>query len=201
MRQTILWWSAAILLLAPALIGQTPPKRSADQIRASFESHRKEFDYLLGDWEFTATSREFGKFRGYWSAARLPGGQIVDEYRVVGDKDETYFVTQTIRAFNAALDRWELVSMDEGNGLQDIGTGQKVGPEIHIEQTFGVISQTPARWRIRYHDIQPDRFSWAGDRSTDAGKTWTKDYETIEARRTGPSRSIDALTHPKPKSE
>ena len=91
--------------------------------------------------------------------------------------------------------------MDQGNGLQDIGTGQRVGAEIHIEQRFGVMSKTPSTWRIRYHDIQPDRFSWAADRSTDDGKTWTKEYQTIEARRIGPSRSIDPLTHPKSKGD
>src|SRR5207248_4696854 len=148
-------------VIAPALFGQASARRTPEQIRASYDSHRGEFDYLLGDWEFNATSHEYGKFRGYWSAARLPGGQIIDEYRIVGDKDETFYVSTTIRAFNATLDRWELVGMDQGNGLQDIGTGQRVGAEIHIEQRFGVMSKTPSTWRIRYHDIQPDRFSWA----------------------------------------
>jgi hypothetical protein len=46
----------------------------------------KEFDYLLGDWEFTSEDKEHGKLRGYWSAVKLAEGQILDEYRVVGDK-------------------------------------------------------------------------------------------------------------------
>jgi hypothetical protein len=66
-------------------------------------------------------------------------------YRIVGDSGETYYVTTTIRAYNAVLDRWELIGMDSGNGLQDFGTAQKTGTEMHIEQRFGVMSPTPPR--------------------------------------------------------
>ena len=100
--------------------------------------HQGEFDYLLGDWEFTNVSKEYGKGRGYWSAVRLAeGADILDEYRVVGDNGETYYVSSTIRAYNAALDRWELISADQGSGLHDFGTARKSGDEMHIEQTFG----------------------------------------------------------------
>lgn len=183
------WMIAA----APPLAGQSVPRRTAEQLKASLDAHQGDFDYLLGDWEFTATSREYGKFRGYWSAVRLDGGQILDEYRVVGDRGETFYVTSTVRAYNAVMDRWELVGMDGGHGLQDVGTGRRVGAEIHIEQTFDVMTQTPSTWRIRYFDIGPDRFSWTGDRSTDGGKTWVKEHQRIEARRIGPPRKMEPL--------
>ena len=169
-------------------------RRTAEQIQASYDAHKGEFDYLLGDWEFTATSQEYGKFNGYWSAVRLDKGQILDEYRVVGDEGQTYYVTTTLRNFNGALDRWELVGADGGSGLQDVGTGRKEGDEIHIEQTFGVAAGTPSLWRIRYYDIRPDRFRWTADRSPDGGKTWTRNFQQIEARRIGPARSMPALT-------
>jgi hypothetical protein len=192
----------AIGVIAPPLSAQSVSKRTPAQIKASYDAHHGDFDYLLGDWEFTATSHEYGKFRGYWSAVRLDQGQILDEYRVVGDKGETYYVATTVRSYNAALDRWELVSMDDRNGLQDIGAGQRAGAEMHIEQKFDVMGEKPSVWRIRYYNIQPDRFSWTGDRSMDGGKTWVKDYEQIEARRIGPLRSMGALApakRPEPK--
>jgi hypothetical protein len=65
---------------------------------------------------------------------------------------------------------------------------------MHIEQKFGVAWGKPVTFRIRYYNIEADRFSWSGDRSTDDGRTWTKDYLHIEARRIGPSRSMEALT-------
>lgn len=153
----------------------------------------KEFDYLLGDWEFTSEDKEHGKLRGYWSAVKLAEGQILDEYRVVGDKGETYYVTNTLRNYNKFLARWELIGSEPGGGLQDFGTGKRVGDEMHIEQTFGVASGKPSTMRIRYYNIRPDAFSWAGDRSTDGGKTWVKNHLTIEARRIGPPRTLPSI--------
>jgi hypothetical protein len=174
--------------------------RTPEQQDAAFEAHKKDFDYLLGDWEFTAESKQYGKFRGYWSAARLDEGQILDEYRVVGDKGETYYVTTTLRNYNKVLDRWELIGADGGMGLQDFGTGRKVGDEIHIEQRFGVSTDTPSVWKIRYYNIRPDAFSWTADRSDDGGRTWEKAFQQIEARRIGPARSLPALAPARNKS-
>src|SRR5919109_1504830 len=80
--------------------GQTTAKRSPEERRALYDAHKGDFDYLLGDWEFTAESKEYGKFRGLWSAVRLDTGQILDEYRVVGDRGETFYVSSTVRNYN-----------------------------------------------------------------------------------------------------
>jgi hypothetical protein len=61
----------------------------AQQLKAAFQAHKGDFDYLLGDWEFNAESHDYGKFSGRWSAVRLEGGQILDEYRVLGKVGET----------------------------------------------------------------------------------------------------------------
>jgi len=188
---------AASVAIAPSLIAQAAARRTPEQLRASYDAHQADFDYLLGDWEFTSVSKEYGAGRGFWSAVRLPddeGGAIVlDEYRVVGDSGETYYVTRTLRSYNANLDRWELISTNGASGLQDFGTGQRIGAEMRIEQRFGVGGPTPSLWRIRYYDIRPDRFSWTADRSTDEGKTWSTEHLKIEARRIGPRRSMSAL--------
>jgi hypothetical protein len=169
-----------LLLLALPLLAAPP---------APAPGPEHDFDYLLGDWEFTANSKRWGKFHGLWSAVRLAEGQILDEYRVVGDAGETFYVTTTLRNYNKALKRWELVGVEAGNGLQDTGTAKRDGAEMHIEQKFGTSLS-----RIRYYDIGADRFSWTGDRSDDGGKTWTTADLTIEARRIGPARTLPALT-------
>ena len=160
---------------------------------AAAQGHKSDFDYLLGDWTFTAESTDYGRFPGRWSAARLPGGEILDEYRVIGGKGKTIYSTTTIRSYNATADRWELIGMDTGSGLQDFGTGRKVGDEMHIEQRFGVAKDKPVTMRIRYYNIHADRFSWVADRSRDGGKTWESGTLKIEARRVGPARTLPAL--------
>jgi hypothetical protein len=183
-------------VVTPTSSAQTEAKRTQPQLEASLEAHKGDFDYLLGDWEFTGVRRRptgEQKFRGYWSAVRLDEGQILDEYRVVSDGGETLYVTTTLRNYNAFLDRWELVGADAGNGILDFGTARREGAEMRVEQTFGVASGSPSVWRIRYHGIQPDRFSWTADRSGDGGATWVTSYQQIEARRIGPPRSLGAL--------
>jgi len=180
-------------LTATPLSAQTSSKRTPEQVKASYAAHQSDFDYLLGDWEFTSESREYGKFGGRWSAVRLEKGQILDEYRVLGDNGETFYLSTTIRAYNAVADRWELIGMDAGSGLQDFGTAERVDSEMHIEQKFGVAAGKPVTLRIRYYNIQPGRFSWAADRSADGGLTWVKDFQRIEARRIGPPRTLGAL--------
>ena len=180
-------------LLVTVLAAQTPAKKTPKELQASFEAHKGDFDYLLGEWEFTTVSKEHGQGKGFWSAVRLATGQILDEFRIVGDNRETWYVTSTLRSYNAGLDRWELVGMVEGGGLQDVGTGQRVGGEVHIEQKFGVANGNTSILKIRYYNIQADRFSWSADRSTDGSKTWSKDDQKIEAHRIGPARSLGAL--------
>jgi hypothetical protein len=192
-----------ILLLAGIVAIASPPplapqsQRTPEQRRALIQAHQADFDYLLGDWEFTSVHKEYGTTHGVWSAVRLPddeGGVIIlDEFRVVGDSGETWFVTRTLRAYNVNLDRWELISTNGASGLQDFGTAHRVGDEMQIEQRVGVGTATPAVSRIRYYSILPDRFSWTSDRSTDDGRTWSIAHNKIEARRIGPRRTMAPL--------
>jgi hypothetical protein len=190
----------AMVVGVPALSAQTAPKRTPEQIQASFAAHKGEFDYLLGDWEFTGTNQQYGKTQGVWSAVRLDEGQILDEYRVVGDEGETYYVTTTLRNWNGAQDQWELIGAHGGGGLRDFGTGRWDGKEMRIEQTFGVAAGTPSILRIRYSNIAADRFSWTADRSVDGGKTWVTNFQQLEARRIGAARLLPALTTVRPRA-
>ena len=57
------WLRAAILIvaigaLAPHGLAQAVPKRTAEQLKASYEAHKGDFDYLLGERAFTSVSKE-----------------------------------------------------------------------------------------------------------------------------------------------
>jgi len=187
----------SIVMTVLALASPATPEKTREQMKASLETHKGDFDYLLGDWEFTAVSQQWGKFRGRWSAVRISDGVILDEYRILGDPGETIYATRTLRAYNAPQDQWELVSTDTGTGLQKLGTAHREGSEMRIEQKFGYGTSNPSTWRIHYYNIGADHFSWAADRSTDNGKTWTKDFQTIEAHRIGAApTAVWALTKP-----
>lgn len=201
MRRLCAFLLLALVATPPASAqAQDAASGEAERRAARLEAHKGDFDYLLGSWRFTASSKDFGEFGGYWTAVRLAtggGAHVLDEYRVVGDDGETYFASTTLRAYNAVQDVWELVSTDRGTGLQDFGTGRQVGDEMHIEQRFGVAAGKPELWRIRYYDIRPDGFSWAADRSLDGGATWERGHMTLRATRIGPARSLEPLAAPR----
>jgi hypothetical protein len=190
---------ALALFVAWPVLAQTTSKRTPEQMEASFQAHKNDFDYLLGDWEFSADDKQWGKYMGRWSAVKLDDGQILDEFRVLGDHGETIHVTTTVRNYNKFLERWELIGADSGSGLKDFGTATRTGDEVHIEQTFGASTDKPSIWRIRYSGIRPDRFSWAADVSKDGRKSWTSKHLVIEAKRIGPPRSMGPLTPKKDK--
>ena len=157
------------------------------------KQRQQAFDYLLGDWEFTGTNQQRGAMHGYWTAVRIDETTLFDEFRILGDHDETYYVTRTVRAFNPGTNVWELMATEKGAGLQNRGTAVRENGEVHIEQTIAVGTGKPALMRIRYYDIHPDHFSWVADRSNDNGKTWVTDYQKLDVRRIGPEKSF-ALT-------
>lgn len=188
----ILLWFAVCLILAFSMVLNAQSK--TDAVKAPPDAHAADFDYLLGDWEFSGVNVQYGKLHGYWSVARLNNPrQIVDEYRVVGPKGEIYYSTTTLRSFNDRLDEWELVSMEDGSGLQNVGTGRKEGSEMHITQKFMGPNGSFSTLRIRYFDIGADNFRWTADRSSDDGKTWTKNFQTLEVKRIGPARILPSL--------
>jgi hypothetical protein len=185
------WWAIGTLVIS-VVVGAV--SRSARPGAAS-ESRGgpADFDYLLGEWEFTTVSRDFGEGEGVWTAVRLEGGSILDEYRVVGDTGQTWYHSVTLRAFNARTQQWDLVSVDGHSGLMNAGTARRAGAEMHIEQRFGMQTERPVILRIKYYDIRPNAFSWTADRSSDGGKTWSERHLQIEARRVGPAREMPSL--------
>jgi hypothetical protein len=184
-----------------AQTGTTP----VNQRLALFQQHQGDFDYLLGDWEFTGVRKKANapeqKLHGYMSAAHFPKGpEILLQDRLLNDDGSIFFESSTLIVYNAGLDQWELVSTADdgpGAGLQDRGVAHKDGGEMRIEQRFGSMSPKPTIWRIQHYDIAPDHYSISADRSTDDGRTWQANYERIELRRVGPARSLEPLINEK----
>jgi hypothetical protein len=181
-------------LLAAAASPLEAQKLTEKQVEERVAEHKGDFDYLLGDWEFTSKSMDWGDGGGRWSAARLETGAILDEYRVMGDSGQTWYLTHTLRSYNATTNRWDLVGIDRGTGLMSTGYGTRKGNEVNIQQTFTNASGPSRILRIHYYDIMPDSFRWEAALSKDGGKTWTPRHLTIEARRIGAARPVEQMT-------
>ncbi|HEX9892487.1 MAG TPA: hypothetical protein VGA78_01130 [Gemmatimonadales bacterium] len=175
--------------------GDTAARREA---LAAYQAHQGEFDYLLGDWEFSGIRQRADgpvKIRGYWSATRSADGALIsDEFRMVDDSGRTIYVSTTLRVYDPVQQRWNLIGVEPGGGIPQLGTAWKEGADMRIDQTFTSSDGTSRLWRIRYFNIGPDRFSWRADISSDGGVSWSENQMTMEGRRTGPARPPVALT-------
>jgi hypothetical protein len=197
--------AAGIAAMLLAVAGPVGAQSQADQAKIlkeaqeAYDQHNAEFDFLLGDWEFVQTRPSPSgpvQFKGFWSAVRSRDGALItDEFRIVDDKGGTSYVSTTMRAYNPFEKQWNLIGVEPTAGLMQPGTAWREGNDMRVDQVFGA-GPNQSHWRIRYHNIRPDAFSWKADRSTDGGKTWTENYRTIEAKRIGPARAPGALTPP-----
>lgn len=200
MTSKTLMLAVCLLMLAATVFAQKP-SIPLNQRQAMFKQHQGDFDYLLGDWEFTGVRKTTNgpdqKLHGFVSAVRFPkGAEILSQDRFLNEDGSIFFESSTILAYNAALDQWETASTADGGagtGLQDHGVAHRVGNEMHTEGHFGTMSPKPTIWRIRHFDIQPDHYSLVAERSTDGGKTWQTDYERVEMHRVGPARAMEPL--------
>ena len=61
--------------------------------------------------------------------------------------------------------------------------GVKQGQEMHVEQRGQGPDGRTTILKIRYYNIQPNRFSWTADRSGDGGAMWVREFLQIEATR------------------
>jgi len=183
MRHTLLPLCAETLLAATLTIIRrcarrryptAPPNRSRRPTRRI----RAIFDYLLGDWEFTSVSRDFGAGRGYWSAVRPSprGRRSWMSTGVVGDSGQTYYASATLRAYNAVLDRWELVSAEQGNGLQNVGTAHKGRAEMAHRAEVRRDESPPVALAHPPTTISAGASPGPANRRTDGGKTWTAQW-------------------------
>jgi hypothetical protein len=194
MRALIASIAASVSLFGSVpVVSQPTPNRDA-ALQAALEAHQHEFDYLLGDWSFAAKSRQGSTFHGHWTAERLPGGQILDEFQI--ESPSGAHSVFTVRAYNAALGRWDIVTLNRVAGLGHVGTARRVGAEIVADQNVGSEGAHQSVWHIRYHDITASHFVWDADQSSDAGKTWDRDFMTIEADRVGAPHAFRTLVPP-----
>ena len=97
MRTKLIIFAAALILALPvtARLLRAQNSQTPEQLRASYETRKHDFDYLLGDWEFIANG---GEFHGFWTAIRLEDGQILDQFRVTGNDGATLASTVSVRS-------------------------------------------------------------------------------------------------------
>jgi hypothetical protein len=191
---------ATVVLLAAPLAAQPAARRlpdvpAPDTLGANFRHDSvgtagpNDFDLLEGRWEIRfQTRRSATEFNppvaGTWTGRRSHDGLVLeDDFSLVNAGDGSRSLTVTYRVYNRERKTWEIVGTSAKNGNPWApGTSWSGGGDRFVVQTYGT-GPDAFITRIRYYDITADHFLWRADASSDGGKTWTRDFWKIEARR------------------
>ena len=146
-----------------------------------------DLDFLVGMWHFRFQQRNGdGNFNppyeGHWFFERLAanGAMVVDHWRRDNPESTMASGTWTYRTFNPQRNVWMLQGVNTSSGSWLPGSMWSDGTDRFVIQHYsGVIV------RFRYFAIEPNRFLWRADASTDQGTTWLLDRWTMEVTRVG----------------
>lgn len=175
--------SVARAVPLPDTMGANFP--AADTLTAT--SAPGDYDFLVGAWQFTFQGRgrdgTFTRpFTGHWVFTKKQTGDkgvLLEDHWRPDDASATWDAgTWTYRVWNPERKLWEMEGVNTARGAWQPGLMWTAGDSRLLIEWYGAMLV-----RFRYFAIQPDRFLWRADATFDRGKTWIRDYWTMEARR------------------
>lgn len=152
----------------------------------------RQFDFLIGHWSVAARAfNEDGtvlrQYAAHWDAQSLNGGRMVmDDFRAQtpDGRDMSSFVT--LRTWCESTGRWELTGLSAFQpAVQTRWHGQWHDGEMRLEASGKDPQGFAVDTRIRFFDIEPDRFAWESHLSWDGGKTWVRTASLVASRLPG----------------
>ena len=192
-------FAVLLLLCSPAAAAVAQTVRRAiplpDTLGANFsvadtltgKSGPADYDFLVGTWRFTFQARNpdgafTPPFSGHWVFTRKEtGGQgvLIEDHWRPDDPSATWDAgTWTYRAYNPERRLWEMQGINTNAGAWQPGLMWTAGADRLLTEWYGTMLV-----RFRYFAIEPDRFLWRADATFDRGKTWVRDYWTMEVHR------------------
>lgn len=146
-----------------------------------------DYDFLVGTWRFMFQARQpdgsfTPAFEGHWVfTKKQTGGQgvLLEDHWRPDDPTSTWDAgTWTYRAYNPERSLWEMQGINTNVGSWQPGLMWAAGDSRLLTEWYGSMLV-----RFRYFDIQADRFLWRADATFDGGRTWIRDYWTMEVHR------------------
>jgi hypothetical protein len=134
-----------------------------------------DFDFWLGEWQVTWND---GRERGRNSIAREYGGNVVLE-RFDG-RPGIDLVGMSVSVYREAVDRWFQTWVDDSGNYFALQGGIEDGEMILLGEQSGPRGRVSLR--MRFSDIEDDRFTWRWESSKDEGATWDMLWELAYER-------------------
>jgi hypothetical protein len=148
-----------------------------------------QFDFLIGDWKvegsrYAPNGETMQNYAGAWRAQYLHDKRmIMDDFTIHAPTGQEVSAFVTLRTYSPITKRWEMAGI---SAFQPAVNGKWYGNfadgEMHLTMEGLMPDGRSFRNRIRFHDIERDRFQWESLISHDEGKTWIK-ISSLVARR------------------
>ncbi len=146
-----------------------------------------QFDFLVGDWTYTAVWKTpNGERRGVgtWTARKaFDGFGVVDEWRILdAPGGNTTYLGTSARVYSPAKGHWDMRFLNVRNATWHEQFAESRDGEMFLWWT-GEDLRGQFRMRVRYYDIDENSFRWRADRSYDDGATWIENWLMMEVTR------------------
>lgn len=186
---TLMLWTHAHAAIAHAQHGASPTVAPS----AAAPKETSQFDFLVGQWELTASPKAttlgqkihgVPKLIGVWKAWRaFDGWGIEDEVRLTDGSGNPRAFSHATRFYDAKTRRWNVASIDVTRGTSATSTAEWRGAEMVINGRGTDEDGHAYLSRATFTKISNAGFTYRLDRSTDNGATWTEGITTIVAKR------------------
>ena len=141
-----------------------------------FDSHYREFDFWLGEWEVRTASGSV--LAGNSVIEKILGSCVIlENWTGTGGGSGKSF-----NIYNATSKQWEQIWVDATGSLTKYSGGIKDGAMDYYADSFGA-NGAPIKMHLQFFKLSPESVRQFNQVSTDAGATWTFGYDLIYTRK------------------
>ena len=137
------------------------------------ESHQ--FDFWIGDWE---VKTQQGSVAGHSHIEQILGQCVILE-NWIGSQGGA---GRSFNSYDAANSTWRQVWVDDRGGVTEFTDGVYTDAAMRFRTQSKAADGSEILGRLSFHNLGPDKVRQWKERSVDAGKTWTTDYDFIYER-------------------
>jgi len=172
---------------SPTPVPQIPPEVVRYMKGATAQS--RQFDFLIGDWDVVTTRfKDDGtalfQYKAKWEAKYVNDGRmIIDDFRACGPSGEAISSFVTLRTYSETTQRWEmqgLAALQPAAATEWYGVWQD--GEMLLDACGKNADGKTIRNKIRFFEIQKDRFAWSSKTSRDEGISWVLTASLVAVR-------------------
>jgi hypothetical protein len=176
-----------IMPSSPTPTPQIPP----DVVRylKGATAQSRQFDFLIGNWDVVATRfKDDGttlfQYKAKWEAKYVNDGRmIIDDFRACGPSGEAISSFVTLRTYSETTQRWEmqgLAALQPAAATEWYGIWQD--GEMLLNASGTNADGKTIKSKIRFYEIEKDRFTWSSETSRDEGISWVPNASLLAVR-------------------